>query len=216
MPVQPPIRLGREAVPLWIIDDAYPAPQALHAAAAAASLAATTDDLYPGVRAPAPGAWTDWLNRAVQAWPGLEQARVLRADFAIATRDPSALAPVQRIPHFDDADETIMAVVHYLCHPPHGGTSFHRQRATGFERVTKARAPAWRQALAADAARHGLPPAAYHTSDTAMFERIGAAALRHNRLIVYPANCLHCGDVAGSWASGDRLTITALLRIDPA
>ncbi|MBB3357445.1 DUF6445 family protein [Novosphingobium sp. BK486] len=215
MPVQPPIRMGREAVPLWIIDDAHPAPQALHAAAAAASLAATTDDLYPGVRAPAPAAWTDWLNRAVQAWPGLEQARALRADFAIATRDPAALAPVQRIPHFDDADETIMAVVHYLCHPPHGGTSFHRHRATGFERVTKARAPAWRQALAADAARHGLPPAAYHTNDTAMFERIGAAALRHNRLIVYPANCLHCGDVAGSWAGGDRLTITALLRIDP-
>ena len=89
MPAQPPIRMGREAVPLWIIDDAHPAPHTLHAAAAAASLAASTADLYPGVRAPAPAAWTDWLTDAVQAWPGLEQARVLRADFAIATRDPA-------------------------------------------------------------------------------------------------------------------------------
>lgn len=213
MQVHPLARLGREQVPLWIVDEAHPDPAALVAAAGAASFAASAGDLYPGLRAPAPAAWATWLAETLPQWPGLERAKLLRADFAVTTRDPASLAPVQRIPHFDDPADDMLALVHYLCAPPHGGTSFHRHRATGFERITAARAPAWRQALAADAARHGLPPAAYHTGDTATFERIGAAALRHNRVILYPANCLHSGDVAGSWPSADRLTITALLRL---
>ncbi len=213
MDAQPIIELGREAVPLWIADEAHPDPATLVQASRSASFALGEDDLYPGARAPAPAAWGGWLKGALAAWPELSGAAVLRADYAIASRDPATLSPVQRIPHFDTTDPAVHAVIHYLCDKPHGGTSFHRHRRTGFERITLARAPLWRQALVADSARHGLPAARYHHDDTATFERIGLAALRFNRLVIYPANCLHCGDIAMSWARGDRLTITALIRV---
>ncbi|NKJ44759.1 DUF6445 family protein [Novosphingobium sp. SG720] len=213
MDVHPSQSMGQEGVPLWLVDQAHPAPQSLEATAAGADFAASEGDFYPGRRAPAPRAWCDWLGQTLAALPGLSGARVLRGDFAVADRDPRRLAPVQRIPHFDDSDPQIYAAIHYLCNAPHGGTSFHRHRATGFERITPARAPLWRQALATDAARHGMPEATYHDADTATFTRIGTAELRYNRLVVYPANCLHCGDIGPSWQSGTRLTITALLHI---
>lgn len=213
MKAHPVTLLGRERVPLWIADEAYPDPETLLEAARAAQLAPVEGDLYPGVRAPAPEAWADWLSTALDVWPEFEAIDVLRADFAIASHDPAKLTPVQRIPHFDTTDPAVHAVLHYLCDAPHAGTSFHRHRATGFERITPARAPLWRQALVADSQRHGLPAARYHEADTATFERIGHAALRFNRLVVYPADCLHCGDVAASWHRADRLTITALIRL---
>ncbi len=213
MEAHPVRHLGREGVPLWIADAAHPDPESLLAAARTANLAPVAGDLYPGVRAPAPDTWGTWLPTALSVWPEFEHIEVLRADFAVACHDPAKLTPVQRIPHFDTTDSAVHAVLHYLCDAPHQGTSFHRHRATGFERIPPTRAPLWRQALVADGQRHGLPPARYHEADTASFERIGTAALRFNRLVVYPANCLHCGDVAGSWSSSDRLTITALIRI---
>ena len=213
MQIHPVTTMGTEGVPLWTIDAAHPAPDLLLDAASRASFAAASGDLYPGRRAPAPPEWAEWLQTALPHWPGLSGASLLRADFAIADRDPASLAPVQRIPHFDDSDGSIVALVHYLCDAPHGGTTFHRHRATGFERVTAERAPMWRQALASDAARHGMPGPRYHAGNTDAFVQIGGAALRFNRAIAYPANCLHCGDVAQGWASADRLTITALLRL---
>jgi len=209
----PVTHLGREAVPLWIADEAHPDPESLLAAARAAALVPVEDDLYPGVRALAPAAWGEWLTDALSVWPEFATTEVLRADFAIACQDPARLTPVQRIPHFDTTDPAVHAVLHYLCDAPHQGTSFHRHHATGFERITAARAPLWRQALVADGQRHGLPPMRYHEADTPTFERIGTADLRFNRLVVYPANCLHCGNIAGSWSSSDRLTITALIRL---
>lgn len=215
MQAHPVTHLGREAVPLWIADEAYPDPAALIAAAQTTELAPVEGDLYPGVRAPAPKEWAEWLADALKVWPEFAITEVLRADFAIACDDPARLTPVQRIPHFDTTDPAVHAVLHYLCDAPHQGTSFHRHRATSFERITPARAPLWRQALVADGKRHGLPPARYHEADTPTFERIGHAALRFNRLVVYPGNCLHCGDIAASWPGRDRLTITALIRLGP-
>lgn len=213
MKAHPVSHLGREGVPLWIADEAHPVPEVLLAAARAAQLVPCEGDLYPGVRASAPPDWGEWLAGALRGWPEFAAIEVLRADFAIACHDPARLTPVQRIPHFDTTDPAVYAVLNYLCDAPHQGTSFHRHRATGFERITPARAPLWRQALVADSKRHGLPDARYHDTDTATFERIGTAQLRFNRLVVYPANSLHCGDIASSWGSGDRLTITALIRL---
>lgn len=209
-----PQRLGHEGVPLWQRDAAHPDPLALVAAARAEAFARAEGDLYPGLRAPVPAGYAAWLAQAVAALAG--EAVFLRATFAVASDDPAALAPIQRIPHFDDASEGVIAAVHYLCAAPHGGTSFYRHRATGFERITPERVSVWRQALARDGQAHGLPPKAYHEGDSAAFARIGGAALAFNRLIAYPANCLHAGDVAGSWqAAGTtpRLTITSLLRL---
>nr|WP_315382175.1 DUF6445 family protein [uncultured Sphingomonas sp.] len=209
-------RMGVEQVPLWQRDDAHPAPAALVEAAGRLAFGREEGDLYPGMRAPVPEGYADWLMRTAADLLGGAPA-VLRASFAVASDDPARLAPIQRIPHFDDCSDAIVAAIHYLCAAPHGGTSFYRHRTTGFERITADRLPLWRQALSRDGEAHGLPPKAYHEGDSPAFLRIGQAAIAFNRLILYPANCLHAGDVAGSWqaaAASPRLTVTSLLRLD--
>ncbi|WP_294255715.1 DUF6445 family protein [uncultured Sphingomonas sp.] len=207
-------RVGAEQVPLWLCDDAHHAPDSLVAAAEGLRFDREEGDFYPGLRAPVPEGYADWLVQRAAAMVG-EDLAFVRASFAVASDDPARLAPIQRIPHFDDCSDTILAAVHYLCAPPHGGTSFYRHRATGFERITAERVPLWRQALSRDGQAHGLPPKAYHDGDSPAFVRTGHARLAFNRLILYPANCLHAGDIAASWqaaASDPRRTITALLR----
>lgn len=215
-----PALMGTEQVPLWQVEHAHPAPDALVAAAQAEAFGREAGDLYPGLRAPVPDGYAAWLAQVAGASLGPPAGggnpTVLRTSFAIAGDDPAQLAPIQRIPHFDDSADAILAAVHYLCAAPHGGTSFYRHRATGFERITAARVPLWRQALARDGQTHGLPPRRYHDGDSPAFVRIGQAPLAFNRLIFYPANCLHAGDVTASWqrsAADPRLTITSLLRL---
>ena len=208
--------LGREGAPLRVIDEAHPAPEALRSVALEEVFVRSAGDVYPGLRAPAPDGYAEWLEATLSAldWPG--PCRLLRASLAIATDDPAALAPIQRIPHFDTPDPSVVAAVHYLCAPLHGGTSFYRHRRTGYERIDAARQPAWRQALVRDSAEHGMPAPVYIDGDGAGFERIGQAQLRFNRLILYPANCLHSGDLGQArldpGAAEGRLTLTSLLQ----
>jgi len=214
--VHPVEAMGREGVPLQVIDSAHPQPERLQDAAAAHWFAREAGDFYPGIRTPAPAGYPDWLAQAALATGMARLPTVLRTTFAIATDAADALAPIQRIPHFDTLDPTMLAAVHYLCAPPHGGTSFYRHRGTGYERIDPSRAAAWRQGLTRDREQHGLPAPHYPTEHTAGFERIGLAALRFNRLILYPANCLHAGDLGAAPLAHDavhgRLTLTSLLR----
>jgi hypothetical protein len=217
MPAATCLRMGNEEVPLWLIDEAHPHPEQLVEQAPYQTFAMAEDDLYPGIRAAAPLAYRDWLQGLLAPILKAQTMQVLRASFAVTTCNPQSLLPIQRIPHFDTVDCAILAAVHYLCEPPHQGTSFYRHRTTGFETITADRTAAWQGALAADAARHGMPAARYHAASTASFVQIGAADLRYNRLVLYPANCLHCGDIGESWSRDQigqgRLTITSLIRV---
>lgn len=208
--------MGPERVPLLIVDDAHPDGKALRDRAIAAAYTATDFDAYPGVRAPVfddYGVWLATLAGQVAGDPGVA---VLRSTFAVATLDPVASAPIQRIPHFDTTDPSVIAAIHYLCEPPHGGTSFYRHRRTGYQRIDATRLPAWRQALARDRRDFGIPEARFPIGDDVSFELISSAALRFNRLILYPANCLHSGDLGatkGAIGGTGRLTITSLLKL---
>ena len=209
--------LGREGVPLWFFDDAHPAPQILCAAARALCFSRRPDDLYPGLRAPVPADYAEWLATMLDSTGQWGPVHLIDACFAVVQDAPDQLVPIQRIPHFDDADPAIYAVVHYLCAPPHRGTAFYRHRATGFERIDATRVPAWRQALMADSRAIGFPPPAYPEGSGPAFEQIGVAPLAFNRLVIYPATCLHAGEIGDSWQAGEsRLTITALVRCDTA
>lgn len=209
------VAMGREAVPLHVIDDAHPDPDALRAAALAAPFERMQDDFYPGLRAPAPEGYGAWLEALAGETCGNASVRLMRTTFAMAIDDPAALAPIQRIPHFDTHDGQVIAAVHYLSTQAQGGTNFYRHRQSGYERIDHQRASAWRQALVQDAAVHGLPEARYAGDSDARFERIGHAEWRYNRVVLYPANCLHAGDLGHAPLRTDRamgrVTLTSLL-----
>lgn len=217
MPTATCLRMGNEDVPLWLIDEAHPHPEQLVEHALHQEFAMAEGDFYPGVRAETPLAYRGWLQGLLAPVLKAQTVQILRASFAVTTCDPKNLLAIQRIPHFDTVDVSILAAVHYLCEPPHQGTSFYRHRTTGFETITADRTATWQGALAADAMHHRMPMARYHAGNTASFVQIGTAGLRYNRLVLYPANCLHCGDIDQTWSRpalrDARLTITSLIRV---
>lgn len=211
--------LGAEAVPLWILDDCHPDPAGLREYALRQEFARREGDYYPGLRAPVPAGYADWVITQLRS--GIDngaaaELELLNCTFAIACDDPANLAPIQLIPHFDSIDGDLIAAVHYLCAPPFAGTAFYRHRRTGFERIDATRVALFQQALSADARQFGLPASAYHGGSSQAFEQIGATPLRFNRIAVYPANCLHSGMLGATNLSNDpalgRLTITTLAR----
>lgn len=211
--------LGAEAVPLWVLDDCHPDPAGLREFAAGQQFARREGDYYPGLRAPVPAGYADWLIALLGS--GIEDGagarlELLDCTYAVACDDPAELVPIQLIPHFDSIERDLIAAVHYLCALPFAGTAFYCHRRTGFERIDATRIALFQQALAADARQFGLPASAYHGGSSQTFEQIGTASLCFNRIVAYPANCLHSGILGETSLSSDpslgRLTITTLAR----
>jgi len=89
-----------------------------------------------------------------------------------------------------------LAVLHYLCHPKHGGTSFYRHRHTRFEFVDEARAQTYARAVAAELPILGATAATYICGDDARFERTCSFPAAFNRVLIYQSINLHSADIA--------------------
>lgn len=209
---------GTEREPLVIIDWFAEHPQALIEQASGLQFTVTAP-YYPGIRAELPhvasAAMTEALGPLCERVFGV--APVLEsACYSLVTTPPAQLAPIQRLPHYDGTEPGRLAVILYLCAPRFGGTSFYRHRSTGFETVSSERFSAYRDALADDVRRHGLPPAGYISNDTPLFERIAAPMPAFNRALLYRGRNLHSGDI-GLGHSFDpnprtgRLTLTGFM-----
>lgn len=180
---------------------------------------------YPGIRAVvAPAMLRDLLAGLqpvvveVFGVPGFE---VIDAFYSLVTTPPSALAPIQRLPHFDGVERERLALLHFLARDERSGTAFYRHRSTGFETVSAERLPAYRAALDADIKRHGMPAPAYIGGDTALFEQIALHRGRFNRAILYRSNTLHCAAIPDDMAfvadpARGRLTVNTFLMATPA
>lgn len=210
---------GREREPVVIIDDFYADPAALEAAGRQASYAPVQG--YPGLRARLGSAFMaarNGLLRQVLAdqFGLVHGARVESCAFSIVALRPAELTQGQRRPHYDAADDMVIAMVHYLGDEASGGTAFYRHRRTGFETIRSTREAAFAQAVAADEAEFGPLPPAYFHGDDARYEQIGEVAARHNRLVLYRGRVLHSGvvpvapDPDTAVASG-RLTVNTFL-----
>lgn len=217
-------RFGAERQPLLTIEDALPDPAAVVSIAARHAYR-PIGPFYPGVRAPVSQAAAMPLVAPVMDALtdsfGLTAApRYFECYLSLVTAAPGALAPIQRLPHFDGLEPDRIAVLLYLDASERGGTAFYRQRATGYESVDEARYGSYRAALDGEVAAHGLPPSTYISGDTPMFEQVHAVAGRFNRMIAYRGNTLHCADLGADFvpvidpASG-RLTLNLFLRADP-
>lgn len=220
----PSIRaIGRERLPLFLADEALPDPQRLVLAAQAASFA-RNGPYYPGIRAAAPAGYAAGLAEALRrpvcammGWSADTRLETASCDFSLVTTPPRDLALIQRLPHFDGTDGEVVAVLHYLCGPEHGGTAFYRHRSTGFERVTEDRHAAYDAALRQDLADHGEPGPSYRGASDDIFERHARVECVFNRLIAYSGTTLHSGlvpeghELSAAPEEG-RLTVNTFLR----
>jgi hypothetical protein len=189
---------GDEAQPVVVIDDFAPDPHALREDATFLSFSQIGAH-YPGVRALVPEAvlhpFITALTPVVREVFGFADLSIVDSFYSVVTTPPSDLAPIQRLPHFDEVSPTRLALLHYLSPDERSGTAFFRQRSTGYESVDAARLADYRAALADDLARHGLPDAGYIGTDSPVFERVARHQARFNRAILYRSNTLHCADI---------------------
>lgn len=218
-------RIGREREPVLIVEEVLQAPESLvdYAATEVAFAPAWgPKGGYPGLRAPAPLNYVEKLVRSLS--PVMEKAFGLagvalsraECNLSLVTLPPEALAPPQRIPHFDTTDPLQFALLHYLCPPRFGGTAFYRHRATGHESLTAGRAPAFDAVRRRELAElEG--EAAYITGHSPHYEQIAAVGARYNRLIVYRSRLLHSGQIGAPEALSEdprqgRLTANIFLN----
>jgi len=211
--------VGTEGVPVAVIDDFSPDPEALVEEAVRLTYQ-PLGAFYPGPRAPVGPAYFKGLNSVIaavakQVFGAADRIVCDRALYAISTTPPGDLSLAQRIPHIDNTEPGKLAIVHYLSRTDLGGTAFYRHRSTDFERITPDRHRAYLDALRADITAHGEPPAAYIEGDTALFEQTAAFEPAFNRALIYPGNLLHCACLAGRALSPDprvgRLTVASFL-----
>lgn len=113
--------------------------------------------------------------------------------FSLVSTPAETLHPMQRIPHFDDQNEKLFALLHYMQGPEEAGTAFYRHKSTGFETVTPERVQAYESALDADMKKLGGPDAGYICGDTPAFELLLKIDARPNRVILYRGRTLHSG-----------------------
>jgi hypothetical protein len=135
---------------------------------------------------------------------------------SIATTAPQELRPIQSVPHIDSCNTSNIAVVHYLCQPHHGGTSFYRHRQTGFETIDEQKLQHYAPMLKSEVMADKSSEFHYMNGDTAIFERIGQVEAKFNRAIFYRSNILHSGNVQTESGLSDkprsgRLTANTLI-----
>jgi len=193
------LRFGTEQEPVVVIDDFSTNANTLLGDARSQHYGSGGQH-YPGHRAPAPRQYLSErrgrLNSVLSERFGMHAgARLIECSYSLITTPPHELTPIQRLPHFDTTERGWIALLHYLCPPEQGGTSFYRHRATGFEAITEARRSAYDDALHAEMREHGLPPARYFSGSTDQFERIGGVEACFNRMAIYRGRNLHSGDI---------------------
>jgi Family of unknown function (DUF6445) len=213
--------VGSARAAVLVIEDLDSQPQSLVDAAAALPSFDVRAPYYPGIRAPAP---RDYLARLVaQLRPLVEQsygwrdAEIIEANFSLVTTPPEALVPYQRIPHVDGTDPDELAVLHYLCGPEKGGTSFYRHRSTGLEVLSPENIGDYAQAVNREVRENGIPPARYVDGETPLFDCIARYEARFNRALVYRGSSLHSGNIPATFVPDanprtGRLTVNTFLR----
>jgi hypothetical protein len=217
--------IGSEAIPLLVIDDAVPEAKTFRNYAIESCKEVFEEGLYPGFRCKTMPEYNRFLielinheiKQAVSKFDAqFTPMQLASSYFSMVTKHPSELSLAQRIPHYDRPESGQLAVVHYLCDESHGGTSFYRHKTSGFEIVNPEREPKYLATLEKECLL-APPEAQYLSSDTPLFSLYHRVDAKFNRLIVYPSNCLHSGNIKQNFIPTmnpyeGRFTVTAFLE----
>jgi len=213
--------IGNERSPVVVIEDLWAHPQALVDLAASRTDYSARSLYYPGVRSAAPAEYaravTSQLNTLILETFGLRgDLAITDSTFSLVVTPAENLVAFQRVPHFDSADPNRIAVLHYLCGPERGGTSFYRHRSSGIESVTNDNRDRYIKLVNSEVKSHGMPPARFIDEDTEMFQRVVKYDCAFNRALIYRGNLLHSVTTPPAFVpDGDprtgRLTVNTFL-----
>lgn len=199
--------VGYEKNRVIVIDDFMDHPEALvRQAEIMAPFPNETATYYPGLRrriGQGDSETAQYMRGALNALsPLIRQVFGIRdfvpaeASFSMVTTPPQQLKIDQRVPHYDAADPSYFAVLHYLSLDAEtkGGTSFFRHRKTGFERISPDRVESYYLTRRAEL-KYAEPQPDYFRDSDDHFERIARFEARFNRLLIYRGSLLHSGDI---------------------
>jgi len=213
--------LGLEKAPVVIIDNFSNALNLIINDALKADYQ-MAEAAYPGLRAPANPNYLKLRDKMMfqifsEIFGLSKHVACENASYSLVTAAPETLSAGQRIPHFDDTDPNILAIMHYLKGSENSGTGFYRHRRTGFETITAERYKPYQDALAEDEDAYGPPPQAYICGDTKRYEMIGMIDAKPDRLIIYRGNMLHSGQITQDVTlspdpAQGRLTVNMFLK----
>jgi hypothetical protein len=217
-------RLGREQVPLLIIDDLMLEPEVLVDQAATGHWGEPDGTYYPGLNAPAPEGYMRALHAGLQGSFVRAFGQAFAGDlaahgfFALATWGLDQFGPWQRIPHYDQPDPHHLAMVHYLSPFQGGGTGFFRHLATDFEYVDQARRGGYLAEVTGWLDGHGGELTGYCGAETPGYQMFDQVEFRFNRAVIYPSFVLHCALFEGATLDPDplkgRLTLNSFFSPD--
>jgi hypothetical protein len=219
------LHIGKEHIPLLIIDDFANQPTDLINFAGDGSLfKADPKNFYPGKRLLTPKTYSEelcikylTLLKSTFSLGNASCAKSLFSALAISDLAPKQLKPMQMLPHFDTTHGNQIAVVHYLSGSEHGGTSFYQHRSSNFETITEQRLASYGYQLKKEAMANQIHKSpCYINGSNAMFKQIHCVEAKFNRAIIYPSNLLHSGNInplfgLSSKPSDGRLTIGSFI-----
>ena len=202
-------RVGRDAVPVLVIDDLCLNADDLVEAAAAADWAPPDGTFYPGVNAPLPpdylpeiyaGLSRSFVRAFGDAFTGRMSAHGF---FALATWPLEAFGAWQRIPHYDQPHPEHLAMVHYLGKEQGGGTGFFRHDATGCEWIDAGRREGYLSGVTDWIGRLGDQLMTHAGPETPGYTMTDQVDFAFNRAVIYPSYVLHCALFDGARLSED-------------
>lgn len=215
------IVVGREKTPVIIIDNFINDAHQLVDYCLKNYNFSRVDNFYPGVRMLAPNMYVhtiyDYLSDLFAKVFNVERQSISRGKsfYSLVVTPPEQLKSAQCLPHVDSYESRDYACVHYLCGKELGGTSLYRHRKTGFERITEDRLSVYNQTVNTEGAPAALQNS-YMNGSNDYFDQIACVDAVFNRLVVYPANVLHSGNISKDFAfdsnpSSGRLTLNSFI-----
>jgi hypothetical protein len=220
--------VGREQTPLLVIDNFIQDAHSLVDFCVLNTNFSKVDNFYPGLRMAAPNRYIHAINyylaELLNNIFGLTQNKIAggKSLYSMVVTPPDQLEINQCLPHIDSYISGDLACVHYLCDQDKGGTSLYRHRKTGYEKITSETIDHYKQSVVDEGALK-LERKSYMNGSNNYFEQIIEINAMFNRMIIYPSNILHSGNIAADFnfdpnpASG-RLTLNSFIfsKRDPA
>lgn len=158
------------------------------------------DNYYPGRRMDAPVLYTQalhfYLIKFIENIFGLTADKIagIKSLYSMVVTPPEQLTIQQCLPHIDSFLSGDLACVHYLCGQDKGGTSLYRHKKTGYEKITADTIADYNQILVKEGAAN-IEKKSYMSGANDYFEPVAEIDAQFNRIIVYPSNILHCGNI---------------------